>query len=49
MPVMLRAVLPLLVKVTTLAALVVPTARAAKLRLAGDKDTAVPVPHKLTV
>jgi hypothetical protein len=49
MPVMLRAPLPLLVKVTTLAALVVPTARAAKLRLAGDKDTAVPVPLKLTV
>ena len=49
MPVRLRAALPLLVKVTSLAALVVPMARVGKLRLFGDKETAVPMPLKLTL
>jgi hypothetical protein len=49
MPVRLRAPLPLLVKVTSLAALVVPVARVGKLRLFGDKETAVPMPLKLTL
>jgi hypothetical protein len=49
MPVRLRALLPLLVKVTVLAAPLVPIARVGKLRLLADKETAVPVPLKLTL
>jgi hypothetical protein len=46
---MLNAVVPRFVKVTLLAALVVPTVRLAKVIVAGDTVTPVPVPLKLTV
>ena len=51
MLVMLRVALPLLVRVTELAALVVPTAWLPKLRLVGERLTAgwVPVPLRVTV
>src|SRR2546430_1025485 len=42
------AVLPALRKVTFLAALVVPTVWAAKVKLAGFTETAVPVPNSRT-
>ncbi len=45
----LNAVAPRFVIVTLLAALAVPTIRLAKEIVAADKDTAVPVPLKLTV
>lgn len=41
-------VLPTLRKVTVLAALVVPTVRLAKVSVVGDKETAVPIPLRLT-
>ena len=47
---MLRAVLPLFLRVTLLAALVVPISRVAKVRVDGDTVTAeIPVPLRLTV
>jgi hypothetical protein len=48
-PEMLNAVLPRFFMVTLLAALVVPTVRLAKVIVAGDRETAVPVPLRLTV
>jgi hypothetical protein len=46
---MLNAAVPRFFKVTLLAALVVPTVRLAKVIVAGDTVTPVPVPLKLTV
>ena len=50
---MLKAVLPVLVRVTGCAALVVPTGRLPKARLVGERLTTavvlVPVPERLTV
>jgi hypothetical protein len=49
MPEIVNAVPPAFLMVTLVAPLVVPTVRLAKVIEAGDRETAVPVPLKLTV